>query len=71
MKDCPGELNVVNPTFLQTGCHMRSRFFECRVCHRVHDECGDLAFNRQGHAPYLENGSILNKDEQGIVMSVI
>ena len=71
MEGCLGELNVDEPILLHTGCRMLSRFFECKICHRVHDEDGDLAFNRQNHAPYDENGHIVNKDGRGIVMSVI
>lgn len=71
MLGCDGVLDQSKRLGLHVGCHSIAEFFPCSKCNRVHHADGDLAFNRQGHAPYLEDGHVVNKNADGGTESVL
>ncbi|HBT80959.1 MAG TPA: hypothetical protein DEB13_03450 [Candidatus Yanofskybacteria bacterium] len=71
MSDCGGSLDQSNPINLQVSCHSMATFYPCTKCGRIHYDDGEMAFNRAGHAAYFEDGHVVNKDEHGIIQSIL
>jgi hypothetical protein len=66
---CGGQISE-NPTvILQTGCRSSAPVHSCIKCGRLHWSAGNLVFNRQNHAAFLEGDNVVNRDEAGHEMS--
>ena len=71
---CDGHLNFDRPVKLMAGCASYRNTIPCEKCGRLHFAMGDLpeaspVCNRQGHRAFLEDGVVVNKDENGVEQS--
>jgi hypothetical protein len=72
IEGCNGEVSGDLLVSLRTGCSGSGFALACGVCGRLHwPATGNLVFNRPGHAAFLENGRVVNKDKSGKVMSTL
>lgn len=69
VEGCLGEISKTPSVHLRTGCRGGESAYACNMCGRLHWANSEPVFNRQEHAAFLENGIVINRDENGQEMS--
>lgn len=66
---CNGTVNMNRMALVHVGCAAKTLVFACPICNRLHFESGNPVFNHQDHRAFLENGCVVNRDENGVEQS--
>jgi len=70
VEKCGGCVDPTQTIEVRTGCATYSTVHPCNKCGRLHWPQGDGVNNRSGAKAYMEDGKLVNKDNDGNVIAV-